>query len=147
LPRAGFSAGRAASLGARARTVLTFRDGGLVRPVTFALAGVVVALSACSATKPLPIIAAPRPTSAQEVVIYDYKFAPLTLTIPVGTTVTWVNHDMAPHTATHRSFGDDAFDSGNLTVSQLFKHRFRKSGTYAYLCILHQGMQGTIVVQ
>lgn len=118
-----------------------------MRLVTFAAAGVVVALTACSAAKPLPIIAAPAPTNAQEVVIYDYKFAPLTLTVPVGTIVTWVNHDMAPHTATHRSFGDEAFDSGNLTSSQLFKHKFRRAGTYPYLCILHQGMQGTIVVQ
>jgi plastocyanin len=119
-----------------------------VRPVAFA-AAMVVALSACSGAsrKPLAIVAAPAPTNAQEVVIWDYKFAPLTLTVPVGTTVTWVNHDTAPHTATHRSFGDEAFDSGNLMSSQLFKHRFRRAGTYPYLCILHQGMQGTIVVQ
>jgi plastocyanin len=118
-----------------------------VRPVTFAVAGVVVALSACSAAKPLAIIPAPTPTNAQEVVIYDYKFAPLTLTVPVGTTVTWVNHDTAPHTATHRSFGEEPFDSGNMQATQIFRHKFRKSGTYPYLCVLHQGMQGTIVVQ
>ena len=120
-----------------------------MRPVTFAVAGVVVALSACSAAsaKPPAIIAAPRPANAQEVVIYDYKFAPLMLTVPVGTTVTWINHDTAPHTATHRSFSDEAFDSGNMQATQIFAHRFRKPGTYPYLCILHQGMRGTILVQ
>ena len=117
-----------------------------MRPVTFAVGGVVVALSACSAP-PLAIIAPPTPANAQEVVIYDYKFAPLMLTVPVGTTVTWINHDTAPHTATHRSFSNEAFDSGNMQATQIFTHRFRKPGTYPYLCILHQGMRGTILVQ
>lgn len=120
-----------------------------MHPVTCAVAGVVVALSACTAAsaKPPSIIAVPTPTNAQEVVIYDYKFAPLTLTVPVGTTVSWVNHDTAPHTATHRSFGSEAFDSGTMPHTQIFRHKFRKPGTYPYLCVLHQGMQGTIIVQ
>jgi plastocyanin len=112
-----------------------------------------VAVSACSgattatATKSPRISKAPTPANAQEVVIYEYKFIPYTLTVPAGTTVTWTNHDIAPHTATYRSFGENAFDSGNIQITQIYRHRFLRPGTYDYLCILHQGMRGTIVVR
>jgi plastocyanin len=124
-----------------------------VRLAPFAVVAVVVALSACSratsatATKNPRADQAPVPTNAHEVVIYDYKFVPLTLTVPVGTTVTWVNHDIAPHSATHRSYGDEPFDSGALGHKAIFSHTFKTAGSYAYLCIFHQGMMGTIVVQ
>jgi plastocyanin len=122
-----------------------------VRVETFVVAAVVVVASACASTSTASnnprISKAPTPTNAEEVVIYEYKFVPFTLTVPAGTTVTWVNHDIAPHTATRRSFDDEPFDSGNLQDTQIFRHRFRKPGTYGYMCILHQGMRGTIVVQ
>ena len=84
---------------------------------------------------------------ANEVVISNYKFFPQTLTVPVGTTVTWVNHDLAPHTATHRSAGYEGFDTGDLILQAAFVHTFKTAGRYDYLCMLHQGMIGTIVVQ
>jgi plastocyanin len=130
----------------RAVPFFTFRDGGLVRPVTFAVAAVVVALSACSAAS-LQAGKGPIPANANEVVIADYKFVPQTLTVPVGTTVTWVNRDLAPHTATHRSFGDEPFDTGTMVSGAVFPHTFKTAGSYDYLCVLHQGMMGTIVVQ
>jgi plastocyanin len=122
-----------------------------VRVATFAVAAVVAAgwacASAATATKNPRISKAPTPSSPEEVVIYEYKFIPFTITVPAGTTVTWVNYDIAPHTATHRSFGDEPFDSGNMGITQIFRHRFRTPGTYDYLCILHQGMRGTVVVK
>ena len=120
-----------------------------MRLETLAVAAVVVVLSACSraSAKPLPIVPAPVPTDAHEVVITDYKFFPQTLTVPVGTTVRWINHDNAPHTATHRSFSGEAFDSGDLGNHGGFAHTFKTPGSYPYLCMLHQGMVGTIVVQ
>jgi len=121
-----------------------------VRLASFAVvAG--VAAAACSATatatKNPQIAAAPTPTTPEEVIMYNYKFVPLTLTVSTGTTVTWVNHDIAPHTATHQTFGDERFDSGKLRDTQIFMHKFRKPGTYDYTCVLHPGMRGTIVVQ
>ena len=113
------------------------------------VAALVVALSACSGAStradkgPTPAKAA----NANEVVISDYKFFPRTLTVPVGTTVTWVNHDLAPHTATHRAEGDLAFDSGALVYHAVFVHTFKTAGSYDYLCMLHPGMLGWIVVQ
>ena len=120
-----------------------------MRLAAIAVAAFMIAGGACASTgtKGANVSEAPKPTDAQEVVIYNYKFVPFTMTVPVGATVTWVNHDVAPHTATHRSFGDEAFDSGNMLATQIFRHTFRKAGTYDYLCILHQGMRGTVVVQ
>ena len=97
--------------------------------------------------KSAAVLDAPAPRNDQEIVIWEFKYLPSVRTVPVGTTVTWVNHDIAPHTATYSSFGDEAFDSGNLMATQIFMHRFRTAGTYAYLCTLHQGMRGTVVVQ
>lgn len=122
-----------------------------MRLASFAVVTVVFVISACSATatatKNPQISPAPTPSSPEEVVIYNYKFVPYTLTVPVGTTVTWVNHDIAPHTATYRSFDDQGFDSGNMQDTQIFRHKFRRPGTYGYWCIYHQGMRGTITVQ
>lgn len=116
-----------------------------------ALAAVVIAFSACasthSATKSPKITEAPKPSNDQEVVIYEFKYLPSTRTVPVGTTVTWLNYDVAPHTVTYSSFGTEGFDSGNMMATQIYKHQFRTAGTYAYMCTLHQGMRGTVVVQ
>jgi plastocyanin len=106
--------------------------------------------SACSkATKQTEAIAPDAaPTgAAHEVIIINYTYKPTTLTVPVGSTVTWVNRDIAPHTATHRAFGDEAFDTGQLLHDKTYVHTFPTAGSYTYICIFHQGMTGTIVVQ
>ena len=117
-----------------------------MRFARFAAVAVLMTLTRCGGTRQVQI-AVPTPANAQQVIIYDYKFEPRTLTVPVGTTVTWVNHDVAPHTATHRSFGDEPFDTGNMPTSVKYSHTFRTPGTYSYQCALHQGMTGTIVVR
>ena len=115
-----------------------------MRPPVFTAAVIVSWLSACSPAS--PGVKTPIPANANEVVIAEYKFVPPILTIAVGTTVTWINHDIAPHTATHRSFGDEPFDSGTLGNLAVYSHTFKTAGSYDYLCVLHQGMIGTIVV-
>ena len=110
-----------------------------------------VAASACASTatttKNPRIVQAPTPRNDHEVVIYEYKFDPMTLTVAAGTEVTWVNYDIAPHTATYRSFDGDNFDSGSIGAAQIYSHKFRTPGTYDYLCVFHQGMRGTVVVK
>jgi plastocyanin len=96
---------------------------------------------------PLNIVADPMPASAHQVVIYDYKFKPQALTVSRGTTVSWVNRDTAPHTATRRSISDEPFDSGNLAFEAGFTHTFQSTGSFHYLCVYHPGMQGTVVVE
>ena len=120
-----------------------------MRTTSVIAAALVAALSACTASSSSTVTVAPAPTprTPNEVVIYEYKYVPATLTVSRGTKVTWVNYDIAPHTATHRTYGDEPFDSGNLQVQQLFSHIFKVPGTYDYICVLHQGMRGSVIVQ
>jgi plastocyanin len=62
----------------------------------------------------------------------------------VGTTVTWTNHDVEPHTVTSK---DRVFASAGLETNDTFTFRFDTPGTYAYFCALHPFMTGQIVVQ
>ncbi len=76
--------------------------------------------------------------------IKEFKYAPPTLTVPVGTTVTWVNHDEEPHTVTSAT---GAFSSAGLVNHDTFMQTFRKPGTYQYFCALHPHMRATVVVK
>jgi amicyanin len=77
------------------------------------------------------------------VAIADFAFAPATLTITVGDTVTWTNEDAVEHTATSTG---GAFDSGLLAQGESFSFTFTAAGTYDYLCTPHPTMTGRIVV-
>jgi plastocyanin len=76
--------------------------------------------------------------------IKDFKFAPSPLTVPVGATVTWTNHDEEPHTITSAS---GAFSSAGLSNEETFTQTFTRPGTYAYFCALHPHMKATVVVR
>lgn len=95
------------------------------------------------------LYAAPAQQNAQTVQMLDFKFEPKTITVPVGTVITWKNDGAAPHTATA---DDGSFDTGNVDASQSSKAiTFDKAGTFAYYCVYHGskggvGMAGTIVV-
>jgi plastocyanin len=103
-------------------------------------------LAACGGV-PRNIVPDPTPANGQQVVIYGYKFKPQTMTVARGATVSWINRDTAPHTATRHSENDEPFDSGNLAFEAGFTHTFQSAGSFHYLCIYHPGMQGTVVVQ
>src|SRR6516162_1680968 len=55
--------------------------------------------------------------------IDNFTFEPAEVTIPVGTKVTWVNHDDVPHTATS-SAKPRQFDSGTLDTDEQFSYVF-----------------------
>jgi plastocyanin len=76
----------------------------------------------------------------------DNVFAPSSITIQVGESVTWSNDGQNPHTVTANGGG---FDSGNLNPGQGFSYTFSQAGTFAYFCQYHRslGMKGTVTVQ
>ena len=74
----------------------------------------------------------------------EFMFAPATLTVAAGATVTWTNNDDEPHTVVSES---GLFRSGALDTNESFSYRFDKPGTYRYACSIHPRMVGTIVVQ
>lgn len=83
-------------------------------------------------------------SSEVQVEIKDFTYQTDPLEIPVGTTVTWTNRDMAPHTAT--SIQNGGFDTGRLNQGESGSVTFDTVGTYQYGCTFHPKMSGTIVV-
>jgi plastocyanin len=87
-------------------------------------------------------VATPAPGS-DRVAILDFDYAPLTLSVGVGTTVTWRNEGVAPHTVTAK---DGSYDSGFLATGEEYRRQYEAAGVYEYLCAIHPQMVGTIVV-
>jgi len=80
-------------------------------------------------------------TGEGEVRIVDFSFQPTVFTVTPGTTVTWINEDSAPHTATGESI-----ESGRLDQGESASATFNSPGEYAYVCVYHPAMKGRIVV-
>jgi plastocyanin len=78
------------------------------------------------------------------IAIRNFMFSPMSLVVPVGTTVSWKNFDGEPHTI--RSV-DDTFRSGALDQNDSFSFKFDKAGTYKYACSIHPQMVASIVVK
>jgi plastocyanin len=88
----------------------------------------------------------PRATAAADtgVTISDFQFAPGSVTIDVGDTVTWTNEGPTPHSATA---DDGGFDTGIFDAGQSRSETFDQAGTFAYFCTPHPNMRGTITVR
>jgi plastocyanin len=74
----------------------------------------------------------------------NLAFSPATLTIKVGTTVTWTNKDSTTHTVIS---DNGVFQSGNMAPNATFTYTFNNAGTFPYHCSIHPSMKGTVVVQ
>jgi plastocyanin len=81
-----------------------------------------------------------------EVKIDNFTFGPAALTVPVGTTVTWINKDDIPHTVVST---DDSktLKSKVLDTDEKFSFTFSKPGTFPYFCSIHPKMTGKVIVQ
>ena len=88
--------------------------------------------------------AAAAPEGSNVVMAKDFMFAPTSLTVAAGSTVTWTNRDDEPHTVVSEG---GLFRSAALDTNESFSFRFDKPGTYRYTCTIHPRMVGTIVVR
>lgn len=84
----------------------------------------------------------PAPVGINSVTISNYAFTPKTITVPVGTTVIWINQDSVAH-----NIKSDTFNSDILNQGDTFEHTFNTAGIYNYSCSIHPSMTGTVVVQ
>lgn len=75
--------------------------------------------------------------------IKNFAFSPATVTVSVGTTVTWTNDDQDAHTVTAT---DHTFGSQPMNPGATYHFTFTKPGTYSYLCTIHPFMTATVVV-
>lgn len=88
---------------------------------------------------------APAKSTKTEVVIDNFSFSPKTFTVPAGGTVTWTNHDNAPHVVA--SINNQFEKSLALKAGQSFSRTFTTAGTYSYFCSIHPRMTGKIIVK
>ena len=79
-----------------------------------------------------------------QVSINNYAFSPVPLTVKVGTTVTWINHDDDAHSVDST---EGKFKSAALDTNSKFDFRFTQAGEYPFYCRFHPNMKGTIIVQ
>ena len=81
---------------------------------------------------------------SQSIVMKNFHFSPVTLTVSAGETVTWKNLDEEPHTV---ASNDGLFRSAGLDQNDSFSFKFDKPGTYRFICSIHPHMMGTIIVK
>jgi plastocyanin len=100
-----------------------------------------------SALATLPPARPPRPSetpAGPAVSIENFNFTPAELTVPVGTTVVWTNHDDVDHTVTA---SDGSFGSPSIPTDGQFTFTFTRPGTDSYFCAIHPFMTARITVQ
>ena len=102
----------------------------------------VVILIACSSSITSSVTSLST-TLGNTVTIANFAFSPATLTINVGSKVTWTNTDSVTHTVTSNN---GVFDSGDLAPNATFSYTFNTAGTFVYHCSIHTYMTGTVIV-
>jgi len=105
-------------------------------------------------TTTIPVGNAPRKVVVQaasltsaasaRISIANFAFAPATLAVGAGETVTWTNDDGAPHGLAYK---DGAQGVNPLLPGASFSRTFDKPGTYDYICSVHPYMSGRVVVR
>ncbi len=91
----------------------------------------------------LPLEETAPAANGRDVVIDNFSFAPTALAVPVGSTVTWTNHDDVPHNVVS---SEQKFKSPVLDTDQKFSRQFNDAGVYKYFCGLHPRMTGEVRV-
>ena len=77
------------------------------------------------------------------VIIQNFAFNPDTLTVPVGTTVTWINQESTPHDVVSDT---GAFTSPSLNTGANYTYTFNQAGEYPYHCGIHPSMKAKVIV-
>jgi plastocyanin len=106
-------------------------------------AGCTLAVAGATLT-PLTALAlgAKKPPTTARVTLKSMKFSPATVTIRKGGKVTWTWKDgSVPHDVVGSGFRSKIVSSGT------FRHTFKKAGTFRYVCSIHPGMKGKVIVR
>ena len=82
-------------------------------------------------------------SKAKRINIKGFAYKPKTLRVKRGARVTFKNLDSARHNAVSRG----RFTTGTLRGGKAATVRFKKRGTYRFICTFHPFMKGKIVVK
>ncbi|HTN23182.1 MAG TPA: cupredoxin domain-containing protein [Solirubrobacteraceae bacterium] len=96
-----------------------------------------------SGTTATPATPGTPATGAVNVVMQNNLFSPEEIKVKVGQKIHWTNNDPYPHNVTAKN---GAFKSGNLNGGKTFDFTAKKVGRIPYVCTIHSGQKGAIVV-
>jgi amicyanin len=102
------------------------------------IAGALLTAASCFAADP----AAANPEIS--VSIENMQFDPAEVTVAPGTTVTWLNKDVMPHTVVD---ANKSFRSKILPKGDKFSFTFTAPGDYSYICSVHPNMKAKVIVK
>ncbi len=83
-------------------------------------------------------------TQEHIVEITGFKFIPDSLTVKAGDTITWINKDIVPHTA---SADDNSFDTGELKQDESGSITVSSDQTISYFCKFHPSMKAKLTFE
>ena len=82
----------------------------------------------------------PSEVGVTRILVQDNKFSTRVTQVPVGTEVTWQWDGSTQHNVAGEDFRSDTMRAGT------FSHVFSSTGKFDYLCQLHGGMTGRVIV-
>jgi plastocyanin len=124
-----------------AQPSVTFGSNASGTPGVPVMSGMPATSGAPSGTA--PATGSPAAVAGDQVTIDNFAFAPATLTVKVGSTVTWTNRDEEPHTV---AASDGSFHSPGMGTGATWSYTFSTPGKFDYVCSIHPMMHGTVVV-
>ncbi|HTH60633.1 MAG TPA: cupredoxin family copper-binding protein [Paraburkholderia sp.] len=90
------------------------------------------------------VVPATQAQESSQVMIKNFMFSPMALTVKAGTTVTWKNMDGEPHVVVNDA---GLFRSAALDQNDTYQFKFDKPGVYNVFCSIHPYMKATVTVQ
>jgi plastocyanin len=79
--------------------------------------------------------------ASHSVAMTGFAFDPAEITVRVGDSVTWTNHDSEPH-----AVQGGPMNSPDIAPGATFSHTFSEAGDVSYLCRIHTYMTGVVHV-
>ena len=130
--------------GPGSKTALTTNEDSNDVSIVDLESGAVTNITVGNAPRKIAVQTAPakQASSSRRITISGFAFAPATLKVSAGETVTWVNDDGAPHSIALK----DGPASDTLMPTKSYSAKFEQTGDYDYLCSIHPYMTGKIVV-
>jgi plastocyanin len=132
-----------ADRGSNKRTLISYLRSAAAR---FAISRDVIVATLIGPTigAMLAVAAIAAQDTTNVITIDNFTFTPPELTVAVGTTVKWINHDDIPHLVVNK---DKVFRSNALDTDDSYSFTFTSAGTFEYFCGLHPQMVGKVVVK
>ena len=107
----------------------------------------VLLVSGCTKASTSPYGATSAPPAVGQpntVSMANVAFGPASITVSVGTTITWQNNDGINHTSTSDT---GVWDTGTIPPGGSKTTIFNTPGTFPYHCTVHPMMTGTVIVK